>query len=179
MLEPEIILVTGEGCSLSRGGTISSGLRVNELPRDGTREAFLVRGTLNGSSAGEISKAGLMSPRAELGSGDAGGNLKLPSDGFLLSLAAGVFGAVLCLEVRLLGLGLVGMLLSVCALPRRGGELLKKGEGCNERALLGAPILPPRPETTCKLALRPCPLGGLLGGAMTPEPVFVPLTASL
>lgn len=120
-----------------------------------------------------------MSPRNGLGSGDVGGNLKFPNEGFLLSPVTGVPGAVLCLDVLLLGLGRVGTMISVCDRPRGGGEVLKKGEGCNERALPGAPILPPRPEETCKLALRPCPLGGRLGGAMPPEPVFVPLTASL
>lgn len=127
--------MTGDGCNLSRGATISSGLLVNEPPNDdGTSDEFLVRGTLKGSSAGDISRAGLMSPRNGLGSGDVGGNLKFPNEGFLLSPVTGVPGAVLCLDVLLLGLGRVGTMISVCDRPRGGGEVLKKGEGCNERA---------------------------------------------
>ena len=133
MLAPDIILVTGDGCSFSRGGAISSGLLVKELPGDGTSDACLVRGTMKASSAGDISNAGLISPRAEPGSGDVGGNLKLPSDAFLVSLATGVPGEVPCFDVRLLGLGRVDTLLSVCARPSGGGDVLKNGEGCKER----------------------------------------------
>lgn len=119
---------------MSRGATVSSGLLSSKPPNEGASEEFLVRETLKGSSAGDISRAGLISPRAELGSGDVGGNLKFPSDCFLLSPALGVPGAVLCLDVRLLGFGRIGTLKSVCDRPRGGGDELKKGDGCSGRA---------------------------------------------
>lgn len=121
MLDPESIRVTGEGCSLS----LASGL----VERGAPNADWTLRSC---SSAGDISSAGLISPvRGECDSREAG-NLKLPSESFLLDDWLGVpEGGVLCFDVR--RPGRVGKEVSVWDLFKDGGEGDdENGEGCND-----------------------------------------------